>query len=139
MEQVIKEIYPNIKRNDYELIGPEGFILPLVWEEVIEPDSVITMRMREPPTSSSSEPTLPPPPADTQVAPAELGPPPITTPLESQLFKKKKITFKDYTGRSYLLPFDQCQTWKVRILTSTLNNSRKSEANSFGNREWSKS
>src|SRR5436309_2815714 len=117
MEQIINEICPDIGRNNYELIGPnEKVILSLVWEEIIEPDLVITMRMCEPSTSSCSEPALPPPPADTQVALVEPGAPLITASLEGWSSKKKQITFKDATGRPYLLPFDRCQKWQVRIL-----------------------
>src|SRR6266536_684686 len=75
MEQIINEIYPDTEGNNYELIGPdERVILSLVWEEIIEPDWVITMRMRVLPTSSSSEPALHPLSADTQgSAQAELA------------------------------------------------------------------
>jgi len=121
MEQIINEIYPDIEHNNYELIGPdERVILSLVWEEIIEPDWVIMMRMREPPTSSSSKPEIPPPSAGTQVALVEPRAPPITISLEGQPSKKKLITLKDATGQPYLLPFDRCQKWQVHTLCCCL-------------------
>lgn len=47
MKECIKDIYPGIGDGDYELIGPGGeIILPMLWENLIEPGLVIELQLK---------------------------------------------------------------------------------------------
>jgi hypothetical protein len=125
-------IDPCIEEGFYELYtsGNAG-ILPAHWEKMIEPGEVITMRMLQP---SRSLPTPPPqaPPSQSpppQVPPLQV-PPQVPTsnrparslgrPLASSAIRsrppveKKKVKFVSTAGKTYLLPFNICETWQVR-------------------------
>jgi hypothetical protein len=142
MERCIRASYgagpidPCIEEGFYELYtsGNAG-ILPAHWEKMIEPGEVITMRMLQP---SRSLPTPPPqaPPSQSpppQVPPLQVPPlqvPPqvptsnrparsLARPLAPSVIRsrppveKKKVKFISTTGKTYLLPFNICETWQV--------------------------
>ena|SRR5438045_2221033 len=116
MDQFIRSIYQSADPNQYELLGPdEEVISPLVWADIIEPDWVITMRMR--PISSVPPLRSPALPQETLVKPDAKS---VTNPTESSK-KKKQIKLRSAAGSTYSLAFRSlCQMggW-CRVTLST--------------------
>jgi hypothetical protein len=138
MERCIRASYgagpidPCIEEGFYELYtsGNAG-ILPAHWEKMIEPGEVIAMRMLPPPQSLPTPPPQAPPP---QAPPPQAPPPqapsrvlassrharPLARPRVPSVTKsqppaeKKMVKFISAAGKTYLLPFNICETWQVR-------------------------
>jgi len=143
MERCIRASYgagpidPCIEEGFYELYtsGNAG-ILPAHWEKMIEPGEVITMRMLQPSRSLPTPPPQappsqnPPPQVPPSQSPLPQVPPQVPTsyrparslarPLAPSVIRsrppveKKKVKFISTAGKTYLLPFNICETWQVR-------------------------
>ena len=66
MEELIRHAFrhvevigPQVDEGHYDLIGPEGVIMPQFWEQSIRPDWLVTMRMWS--TIEAPAPSLDPP------------------------------------------------------------------------------
>jgi hypothetical protein len=150
MERCIRASYgvgpidPCIEAGSYELYTSNNAgILPAHWEKMIESGEVIAMRMLQPPQSLPTPPPQAPPPqappqALPQVPASNRPARPLARPRAPSVAKarppveKKKVKFISAAGKTYLLPFNICETWQVR------NDLKFTEAREliYDDREW---
>jgi hypothetical protein len=130
MERCIRDSYgfgpidPCIEAGSYELYtSNNGGILPAHWEKMIEPGEVITMRIfQRPPSLPTPPPQAPPPQAPPQALASGKPTRPLARPRAPSVTKsrppveKKMVKFISAAGKTYLLPFNICETWQVRII-----------------------
>ena len=99
MEDLIRQAFlhvdiigPHVAEGHYDLVGPNGEnILPSLWEDIVEPDWVVTMQMWPIADNAESEDSI------LQVADTQTPPPPILPP-------KKKKKAKDVSKPGRLKP-----------------------------------
>jgi Ubiquitin-like domain len=98
--------FNHVKDGHYDLVGPHGeIILPLAWEDTIQPDWVIFMDMWP-------GPSMTPLTARGRVE--------LRTDQGHRIYRSfplqappEYITFQDCVGRTFLLPFRLVERWTV--------------------------